>query len=59
MSRRPMVWFGEPVLVVDLCPFALDDITRSLTCCHFFYFVNFQSVSDIKVHVDVQCCKSQ
>jgi hypothetical protein len=58
MSLRPVVWFGEPVLVVYLCLFALDDIIRSLICCHVFYFVNFQSVSDVKVHVEVQYCKS-
>jgi hypothetical protein len=54
MSRRSMVSFGKPVLVAYLCPFALDDITRSLICCEIFCCVNFHSVSDVKVHVEVQ-----
>jgi len=59
MSRRPMMWFEEPVLVVDLCPFALDDTARSLMCCQAFCCVNFQSVWGIKVHLEVQYCKLQ
>lgn len=33
----------------SVCPFALDDITRSLICCQSFYCVNFQSISDVKI----------
>ena len=49
----------KPVLVVELCPFALDDITRSLVSCQVFYCVDFQSVSDVKVNLEVQYCKLQ